>query len=78
MANTDIFLGSGASITFVPENDIYVGGKHTNNGAFDGTNGEKDTIKVDWEALLLFGFNNLYRGCIVELYDSSEHIVINS
>ena len=24
MPNTDIFLGSGASLTFVPETDIYV------------------------------------------------------
>ena len=37
MANTDIFLGSGASITFVPENDIYIGGRKNDNSAFDGT-----------------------------------------
>ena len=25
MTNTDIFLGSGASITFIPENDLFIG-----------------------------------------------------
>ena len=73
MANEDIFLGSGASITFIPENDIYVGGKHTNNGAFDGTNGLKDTIKVDSDFTSSFLLvNNLYRGCLLERYDSSD------
>lgn len=73
MTNEDIFLGSGASITFIPENDIYVGGKHTNNGAFDGTNGLKDTIKVDSDFTSSFLLvNNLYRGCLLERYDSSH------
>lgn len=75
MANTDIFLGSGASITFIPENDIYVGGKHTNNGAFDGTNGEKDTIKVDSDFTTSFLLiTNLYKGCLLERYNSSNEL----
>ena len=73
MANTDIFLGSGASITFIPENDIYVGGKHTNNGAFAGDAGEKDTIKVDSDFTTSFLLvTNLYRGCLLERYNSSN------
>ena len=72
MANTDIFLGSGASITFIPENDIYVGGKHTNNGAFAGDAGEKDTIKVDTDFTTSFLLvTNLYRGCLLERYSST-------
>ena len=75
MANEDIFLGSGASITFIPENDIYVGGKHTNNGAFDGTNGLKDTIKVDSDFTTSFLLvANLYKGCFLERYNSINEL----
>ena len=66
MANEDIFLGSGASITFIPENDIYVGGKHTSGLAFNGGRGEVDEIRVDSDFTTSFLLvNNLYKGCLL-------------
>jgi len=73
MANTDIFLGSGASITFIPENDIYVGGKHTDNVAFNGSKGTVDTIRVDSDFTSSFLLvTNLYKGCLLERYSSGN------
>jgi len=75
MANTDIFLGSGASITFIPENDIYVGGKHTSGLAFNGSRGTVSAIRVDsdfTQSFLLL--TNLYRGCLLERYNSINEL----
>ena len=73
MANTDIFLGSGASITFIPENDIYVGGRKVDNSAFNAADVDFTTIRVD------SGFANnfslvidLYRGCLLEYYSAGD------
>ena len=75
MANTDIFLGSGASITFIPENDIYVGGKHTDNVAFNDGKGEVDTIRVDSDFTSSFLLlTNLYKGCLLERYNSTNQL----
>lgn len=73
MANTDIFLGSGASITFIPENDIYIGGRKLDNSAFNGA--ELTQIEVD--ALFSGDFSliiDLYKGCLVERYNSSDEL----
>ena len=73
MANTDIFLGSGASITFIPENDIYIGGRKLDNSAFNGA--ELTQIEVD--ALFSGDFSliiDLYKGCLVERYNSSNEL----
>lgn len=71
MPNTDIFLGSGASLTFVPENDIYIGGQQTDDSAFDGT--ALTEVKVDATFLGIFDLIiDLYRGCIAERYNSSN------
>ena len=71
MANTDIFLGSGASITFIPENDIYIGGRKINDDAFDGS--ELTQIEVDSTFSGIFSLVvDLYKGCLVERYNSSN------
>ena len=73
MANTDIFLGSGASITFIPENDIYVGGQHTSGLAFNGSRGTVDSIRVDSDFTSSFLLvTNLYKGCLLERYSSGN------
>jgi|MDSZ01.1.fsa_nt_gb hypothetical protein len=71
MANTDIFLGSGTSITFIPENDIYVGGTQTGGGAFDGTS----LSSIDVDSAFTTNFllvNNLYTGCLIERYNGNN------
>ena len=73
MANTDIFLGSGASITFIPENDIYVGGQHTSGLAFNGARGEVEEIRVDSDFTASFLLvTDLYKGCLLEFYNSTN------
>ena len=71
MANTDIFLGSGASITFIPEQDIYVGGRQTDDSAFDGTT--LSSLKTDANFETNFSLViDLYKGCLIERYNSSS------
>lgn len=66
MANTDIFLGSGASITFIPEQDIYVK---------TGTTGTVDTITAASEFTNNFSLiDDLYVGCLIERYNSSNEL----
>jgi len=76
MANTDIFLGSGASITFIPENDIYIGGRKNDNNAFDGTGtgfgSSTNKIRTDSAFGDFLLVNNLYKGCLLEFYNSSN------
>jgi len=65
VCNTDIFLGSGASLTFVPENDIYV--------PFASLNGDRNTLTVATAFSNAYSLvNNLYVGCVLEFYDDSE------
>ena len=60
MANTDIFLGSGASITFIPEQDIYVK---------TGTTGTVGTITAHADFTDNFSLiDDLYVGCLIERY----------
>ena len=72
MANTDIFLGSGASITFIPENDLFLGiGLKDGGGALDGSAQSviqvNSTFDTDFELI-----TNLYKGCLVERYNTSD------
>ena len=72
MANTDIFLGSGASITFIPENDLFLGiGLKSGGGALDGTAQSiiqvNSTFDTDFELV-----TNLYKGCLLERYNSGD------
>ena len=76
MANTDIFLGSGASLTFIPENDIYIGGRKNDNNAFDGSGtgfGASDNkIRTDNSFGNFLLVTDLYKGCLLEFYNSSN------
>ena len=50
--NTDIFLGSGASITFIPENDLFLGvGLKSGGGALDGS--AQSVIQIEIQPLML-------------------------
>jgi len=72
MANTDIFLGSGASITFIPENDIFIGvGLKDGGGALDGS--AQSVIQVDatFDGQIEL-ITNLYKGCLLERYNTSD------
>ena len=65
--NTDIFLGSGASITKIPEFDIYFESTKNPSGAFD------DSSLTIIKAATAFSthyslVNNLYVGCLLERY----------
>ena len=66
MTNNNIFLGSGASVTFVPEVDF----------TFKGTAGTGNTIVTMDSAYSANGkfllVNNLYQGCILEYYDNAS------
>ena len=81
MANEEIFLGAGTSLTFIPECDLYLGvGVQNGGSAFTGA----ETVNVIQAAT---GFtanyklvNNLYIGCTLERYAtggtlSSSHII---
>jgi hypothetical protein len=66
MARPNIFLGSGASVTFVPEVDIYL--KATS--FVSGNSG----INLATEITNNFDFvNDLYVGCVLEFYDNGTH-----
>ena len=72
MANTDIFLGSGASITFIPENDLFIGvGLKDGGGALDGSAQSiiqvNSTFDSDFELIV-----DLYKGCLLERYNTSD------
>ena len=72
MTNTDIFLGSGASITFIPENDLFIGvGLKDGGGALDGSAQSiiqvNSTFDTDFELI-----TNLYKGCLLERYNNSD------
>ncbi len=63
MSAEDIFLGSQASLTMIPEVDLYI--------PLDHSNSTTTALQAhdDWEAHFLM-VTNLYTGCIVELYDA--------
>ena len=61
MSAEDIFLGSQASLTMIPEVDLYIPLDHSNSSG--------STVRAhdDWETHFLM-VTNLYTGCTVELY----------
>jgi hypothetical protein len=67
MVNTDIFLGSGASLTYIPEVPLsmYIDGSDHTSGAT--TLNIKGSFSIDVQLIA-----NLYVGCSVEVYDASE------
>jgi len=65
--NTDIFLGSGASITKIPEFDILFPSTKVGGGAFD--NASLGAIQATTAFSNPFSLvNNLYVGCLLEMY----------
>lgn len=68
MTNNEIFLGSGASLTFIPELDLYIPITETS-----GTLGVTAPITAhsDYQAQFLL-VNNLYVGCIINRYSSGH------
>ncbi len=71
MTTEDIFLGSQASLTMIPEVDLYI--------PLDHSNSTTTTLRAhdDWEAHFLM-VNDLYVGCIIELYDSASPTTVIS
>ena len=71
MTAEDIFLGSQASLTLIPEVDLYI--------PLDNGNSTATVLRAhdDWEAHFLM-VDNLYVGCTVELYDAAAPTTIVS
>ena len=66
MVNTEIFLGSGASVTLVPEIDIYL----------EALTVTETNTKLNLAATFTNNFslvNNLYVGCVLEFYDAGVY-----
>jgi hypothetical protein len=63
--NTDIFLGSGATLTMIPELDLKV---ILNNSGSTTTKLVGDALWTDNIRMV----ENLYVGCVVDLFDASE------
>ena len=61
--NTDIFLGSGATLTMIPELDLKV---ILNNSGSTTTKLVVDALWSDNVRMV----ENLYVGCVVDLYDN--------
>ena len=69
--NSEIFLGSGTSVTFVPEIDIYLKPHQTAGTALD-TDQTTLTLHADFtDAFSLV--TDLYVGCILEFYPAGTH-----
>ena len=62
MANEDIFLGSGASLTFIPETRLYI--------PLAGASGAVLSVHSDYDGLRLI--DKLYVGCHGEYYNTSN------
>ena len=69
MSAEDIFLGSQASLTMIPEVDLYIPINHSNS------NYTSLEAHDDWEAHFLM-VKNLYVGCTVEFYDADVSTTI--
>jgi len=74
--NTDIFLGSGASLTFVPEVDLYI-----KTDGSSGSSVSQITMHGDLTADVLL-CPNIYVGCVIDRYDTNnafkEALIITS
>ena len=75
-ANDNIFLGSGASLTLVPELDLWIELTSTGSG------GKEMTIGNTWLAHYKL-VPNMYAGCTLSLYNSSnekvsEHLIASN
>jgi len=69
MTNNNIFLGSGTSVTFVPEVDLYI---ESNSNTIDNTVSGFSTVTIDTNFTDRFRLvENIYVGCIIEYYDNA-------
>ena len=70
MVNNEIFLGSGASTTFIPEQDIYI--------PVDGTGGGVSSVTVTpdnaFDAVFKF-VPNIYIGCNIDIYTAANALI---
>jgi len=76
--NTDIFLGAGTSLTFVPECDLYLGVCTQDDDTTFPTNGSLTTSEAKASSGFLANFSlleNLYAGCLVERYSGSDTLL---
>ena len=69
MTNTDIFLGSGASLTFVPEVPLYIK-LHADTAGADKTEAR---LHGDLSTKILL-VNDLYVGCQIDFYDNGTYL----
>ena len=72
--NTDIFLGSGASITKIPEYDILFKSEKVDGNAFNDTVLSTIQAHADFENNFSM-VNNIYTGCLLERYNSSKTLL---
>lgn len=79
MTTEDIFLGSQASLTMIPEVDLYIPLDDSNSTGSGDNAANTNTVKVHttWANHFLM-VNNLYVGCIVELYATSAPTTVVS
>tara|TARA_R100001460_G_scaffold19699_2_gene40864 strand:+ start:81 stop:1715 length:1635 start_codon:yes stop_codon:yes gene_type:complete len=70
MVNNEIFLGSGASTTLIPEQDIYI--------PLNGTGGGVSTVTVTpdnaFDAVFKF-VPNIYIGCNIDIYTAANALI---
>ena len=69
MVNTEIYLGSGASVTFVPEIDIYLKPHQTPSTAIDAATSTILTPHGDFTGNFSLVVD-LYVGCVLDFYDN--------
>lgn len=69
MTNTDIFLGSGASLTFVPEVPLYI----KLHGDTAGANKTVAKLHADMSGKILM-VEDLYIGCQMDFYDNGTYL----
>lgn len=70
MVNNEIFLGSGASTTLIPEQDIYI--------PVDGTGGSISTTTLTPDTAFTDVFKlvpNIYVGCTIDIYTSANALI---
>ena len=70
MVNNNIFLGSGASTTLIPEQDIYI--------PLDGTGGGVSTVTLTPNTAFTSVFKlvpNIYIGCTVDIFTASNVLI---
>ena len=79
MSAEDIFLGSQASLTMIPEVDLYVLLDHSHSTGSGDNAANTNTVKVHspWADHFLM-VNNLYVGCTVELYATGAKTTVIS